>query len=375
MVFCKKNQLLLRREQLKARGIYLGFCLFLALFLSISSSSSAGKKVIHIVEKGDTLWSICEQYYGDPYLWPELWEMNRFITNPHWLTPGDPIKLLEYEEKKPEPVKKPEEEKLEPVKKTAALAKEPLKGLPGGIDISSITDTRALGFFRQEMIEPWGRIFELKTEKMLLGKGDTAYVKMYKEDIKPGDTFTICSISEPVNHPVTGKEFGYAYSFKGSLEIERAQEDYHVAKVRESFRAIYKDDLLMPYRPVSSCILPIPCEDTVTAYIVAAKDGLDLHGQYSVVYIDAGHSAGVVRGNLLEAIEERESSPDPQKKELVALPPTVLGKILILQSTENTSTGVVLSASKEFSNGTKTRSQTWDRRPQELAVLPECPVE
>lgn len=360
---------------MKARGVYLGLCLFLALFLSLSSTSAAGKKVIHIVTKGDTLWSICEQYYGDPYLWPELWEMNRFITNPHWLTPGDPIKLLEYEEKKPEPVKKPEEEKLEPVKKTAALAKEPLKGPPGGIDISSLTDTRALGCFRQEMIEPWGRIFELKTERMLLGKGDTAYVKMYKENIKPGDTFTICSISQPVNHPVTGKEFGYAYSFKGSLEIERAQENYHVAKVRESFRAIYKDDLLMPYRPVSSCILPIPCEDTVTAYIVAAKDGLDLHGQYSVVYIDAGHSAGVVRGNLLEAIEERESSPDPQKKELVALPPTVLGKILILQSTENTSTGVVLSASKEFSNGTKIRSQTWDRRPQVLAVLPECPVE
>ncbi|NVM25651.1 MAG: LysM peptidoglycan-binding domain-containing protein [Desulfobacterales bacterium] len=354
---------------MKARGIYLGLSLFLALFLSLSSSSSAGKKVIHIVKKGDTLWSICQQYYGDPYLWPELWEMNRFITNPHWLTPGDPIKLLEYEEKKPE------EEKLEPVKKTAALGKEPLKGPPVGIDISSLTDTRALGFFRQEMIEPWGRIFEFKTEKILLGKGDTAYVKMYKEDIKPGDKFTICSISEPVNHPVTGKEFGYTYSFKGILEIERAQEDYHVAKIRESFRAIYKDDLLMPYHPVSSCILPIPCEGTVTAYIVAAKDGLDLHGQYSVVYIDAGHNTGVVRGNLLEAIGERESIADPQKKERVALPPTVLGKILILETTEKTSTGVVFWASRDFSNGVKIRSQTWDKRPRELTVLPECPVE
>jgi len=371
---------------LKSKGIFLALSLFLALFLIISPSSSAGKKVIHIVEKGDTLWSICEQYYGDPYLWPELWEMNRFITNPHWLTPGDVIELLEYEEKerepakkteeeKVEPAKKTEEEKVEPAKKTAALEKEPLKGPPAGIDVSSLTDTRALGFFRQEMIEPWGRIFEFKTEKMLLGKGDTAYVKMYKEDIKPGDRFTIYSISDPVDHPTTGKRFGYNYSFKGILEIKRAQEDYHIAKISESFRTIYKDDLLMPYHPVSPCILPIACEGPVTAHIVAAKDGLELHGQYSVVYIDAGHKAGVVKGNLLEAIEERESAPDPQRKEMVALPPTILGKILILETAENTSSGVVFWSSRDFTNGTKIRSQTWDKRPRELAILPECPVE
>jgi hypothetical protein len=371
---------------LKSKGIFLALSLFLVLFLIIPPSSSAGKKVIHIVEKGDTLWSICEKYYGDPNLWPELWEMNKFITNPHWLTPGDVIKLLEYEEKEPEPVKKYEEEKLEPVKKyeeeklepvkkIATLEKEPLEGPPVGIDVSSLTDIRALGFLRQEMIEPWGRIFEFKTERILLGKGDTAYAKMYKEDIKPGDKFTIYSISDPVDHPTTGKKFGYAYSFKGILEIEKAQEDYHVAKISESFRTIYKDDLLIPYHSVSPCLLPIPRKGTVTAYIVAAKDGLDLLGQYSVVYLDAGHNGGVVRGNLLEAIEERESISDPQKKELVALPPTILGKILILETTENTSTGVVFWASKEFTNGTKIRFQAWDERPRELAMLPECQIE
>ena len=355
---------------MKSKGIYLALFLFFALVLSLSPSSLAGKKVTHIVKKGDTLWSICEQYYGDPYLWPELWEMNKFITNPHWLSPGDIIKLLEWEEEKPEP-----EKELEPVAKAVVLEEEPLKAPTMGIDVSSLTNTRALGFLQQEVIEPWGSIFEVETEKILLGKGDTAYVKMYEEDIKPGDRFTIYSISDPVNHPVTGKEFGYTYSFKGILEIEKAHKDYHVARISESFRTIYKDDLLMPYRPVSSCILPVPCEDTVTAHIVVAKDDLHLLGQYSVVYIDAGHNGGVVRGNLLEAIEERESILGRQKKEKVALPLTILGKILILETTENTSTGVVFWASKEFTNGVKIRSQAWDKRPKELAMLPECQIE
>ncbi len=49
----------------------------------------------HVVQPGDTLWDICEHYYGDSELWPKLWEMNPFVTNPHLLKPGDKVRLLE----------------------------------------------------------------------------------------------------------------------------------------------------------------------------------------------------------------------------------------------------------------------------------------
>ncbi|MEE8300500.1 MAG: LysM peptidoglycan-binding domain-containing protein [Desulfatiglandales bacterium] len=356
---------------MKSKGIYIVISLCFALFLGISSSSLAVKKLTHIAKSGDTLWAICEKYYGDPYLWPELWEMNKFITNPHWLHPGDVIKLLEYQEVKALPAKK-----AQPATKIVRVEKQPLKKLMG-VDVSSLTNTRALGLLMQEGIEPWGRIFDHETKKILLGEDDIAYVKMNKEDIKPGDIFTIYSVSEPIEHPLTGEIFGSIHSFKGVLEIEEAKKDYHVAKITDSFRAIYKDDLLIPYDPVSSCILPIPSPETLTAHIVASKDNLDLLGQYSVVYIDVGHNMGVRRGQLFEVIEERESISDQEKEEIVALPPIVLGKILILKATENTSNGVVFWVSKEFTNGVKIRPQTWseDQQPRELGMLPTCPVE
>lgn len=46
---------------------------------------------IHIVERGDTLWTLAEEYLGDPYLWPQLLERNPYIKNAHFLYPGDPI--------------------------------------------------------------------------------------------------------------------------------------------------------------------------------------------------------------------------------------------------------------------------------------------
>ena len=351
---------------MKSKGMYLGLSLFIALFLSLSLSVAAGKKVTHITKKGDTLWSICEQYYGDPYLWPELWEMNKFITNPHWLKPGDVIKLLEYEEKKPKPEK--------PKEKIVKQKKQPIKK-PMGIDVSSLANTKALGFLIQDPIEPWGKIFDIKGERMLITKNDTVYVKMYKKGIKPGDKFTIYTVSNPINHPLTGEKFGYIHSFKGTLEIKEIKEDYYIAIIDESFKTIYKNDRLIPLHTISPCIVPIPSQRTITAHIVASKDALEILGQFSVVYIDAGYDMGIRRGNLLEAIEERESISDEQKKERVSLPPTLLGKILILETTKNNSTGVVFRASKNFTNGVKVRPLVWHKRPRELSDLPACPVE
>lgn len=351
---------------MKSKGMYLGLSLFIALFLSLSLSVAAGKKVTHITKKGDTLWSICEQYYGDPYLWPELWEMNKFITNPHWLKPGDVIKLLEYEEKKPKPEK--------PKEKIVKQKKQPIKK-PMGIDVSSLANTKALGFLIQDPIEPWGKIFDIKGERMLITKNDTVYVKMYKKGIKPGDKFTIYTVSNPINHPLTGEKFGYIHSFKGTLEIKEIKEDYYIAIIDESFKTIYKNDRLIPLHTISPCIVPIPSQRTITAHIVASKDALEILGQFSVVYIDAGYDMGIRRGNLLEAIEERESISDEQKKERVSLPPTLLGKILILETTKNNSTGVVFRASKNFTNGVKVRPLVWHKQPKELSDLPACPLE
>jgi len=350
---------------LKSKVFYFGISLFFALFLCLSPSISAGKNLTHLVKKGDTLWSICEEYYGDPYLWPELWEMNQFVTNPHWISPGDVINLFEYTEIELPPVKKEVKPKNQPVKIRKLM----------GVDVSSFTNVKALGLLLHEMIAPWGKIFDFNTEKMLLSEGDTVYAKMYKEDIKPGDKFTIYSISDPINYPLTRQPFGYIYSFKGLLEIEKAQKGYHIAKISESFKTIYKNDLLIPYHPVSSCILPIPCQNDITAHIVAAKDKLELLGQYSVVYIDAGSKKNIQTGNIFEAIQERESTSEPLKKEAVVLPPTILGKILILKTTENTSAGIVFWSSKNFTNGIKVRATSWHKQPKKFVHLPGCPLE
>ena len=47
----------------------------------------------HLVRKGDTLWDICDHYFRNPYQWPRIWAFNPQIQNPHWIFPGDQVRL------------------------------------------------------------------------------------------------------------------------------------------------------------------------------------------------------------------------------------------------------------------------------------------
>jgi LysM repeat protein len=52
------------------------------------STYPAGART-HEIKSGDTLWQLAQQYYSNAYLWPQLWESNTWITDAHWIYPGD----------------------------------------------------------------------------------------------------------------------------------------------------------------------------------------------------------------------------------------------------------------------------------------------
>src|SRR5471032_2187434 len=59
------------------------------------STYSATSKTYKIV-RGDTLWALGAKFYGNAYLWPQLWESNTWVTDAHWIYPGDTL-LVEGE--------------------------------------------------------------------------------------------------------------------------------------------------------------------------------------------------------------------------------------------------------------------------------------
>ena len=360
--------------------------LFVILYFLSSPSLTFAQKLTHIVEKGDTLWDICEQYYGDANLWPKLWEMNPFITNPHLLKEGDVITLFEKE-----PVK--EEKKIEITEEKLPVIEEKAEPALTGIDISRLTEVNAIGYLYTDKIQAWGKVFAADKDKLMLSQGETAYVIFDEDrDIKTGDKFFVGNSSPELKHPITKKDLGYAFNVNGLLTIEERlgrgkrgdeyydKENVFKAKVEESYVPIDIGAVLMPYKPVSSCVLPVSTDKKIAANIVATKRQQELIPTNTIVYVDLG-SNDLKRGNVLNVIKPNiVPDPDPSERfftwrSKLILPDIFVGRIMIIECGPETSAAIVLSAVESFSPGVYVKELSWEKTPDFLLEMPSCPIQ
>ena len=47
----------------------------------------------YLIQRGDTLWDLSSKWLGDPHLWPQVWDQNRYVLDSHWIYPGDPLAI------------------------------------------------------------------------------------------------------------------------------------------------------------------------------------------------------------------------------------------------------------------------------------------
>jgi LysM repeat protein len=342
------------------RSLFFLLCVTLVVFGNVAHTNA--QPTYHVVQPGDTLWDICEHYYGDSELWPKLWEMNPFITNPHLLKPGDKIRLLEgYPLKtaapQPGPQPLPERQPEEP------------GGAPG-VDVSGLCNVAAAGYLSTVPVAPVGRVISSVASRIILAEGDTIFVDLpQQEAVEPGSVFVAFKSSMALSHPLTGREVGYLIRYGGKVSItERTEGTVYKAEVMESYTEFRVGDLLIPEEPITSCLEVIPTDPAVATNVVAVKDQKLIIGQYSVVYFPKGFNDGLRRGNVLRIMKRLDSIGAP-------VPNVVAGHLIVIEARPDSATGVVIAVTENLANGAPVQAAAWAEVPEVLSILPQCRVQ
>jgi hypothetical protein len=230
------------------------------------------KEGVYVVKKGDTLWDLSEEYFRDPFLWPTLWQRNQYITNPHWIYPGNPIRFGPMEKGKAPPAKPVEAKPPEPVppevKPPAAkpeiaerppVEEKPVEKVVPGVtpptvalkhEVGITRDERWPGFLTTEEFLGIGVVVDAQESgRIIMAEGDFIYLAFKTADpIDIGERFTIFRTSRILKHPHTGEKLGRKVSILGDCKIIGGHGALYSAQILKSYETIERGDGILRYR-------------------------------------------------------------------------------------------------------------------------------
>lgn len=297
---------------------------------------------VHTVKQGDTLWDICQQRFGDPYVWPRVWAFNQTITNPHWIYPGDMLWLTS------------------PETRNIPVILGPPKETRSGEIVARQTSAMLLrnrGFVDKKTLEKSGELVGSHKETMFIAQNDEAYVEFGQNThIQPGDEFAAYRVLRSVDAiDDPDEEAGKLVEILGEVRVTTFDKDQRIARVivDESMSPIERGTLIGPVHRRFDYIEPTMNNKDINGHIVAFLDPTELVASQHVVFVDRGEEHGVRDGNRFFAVQSGDSwrRSRQESDDRKGYPTEVLAELRVIEARPTTSTCIVLNAVRELEVG------------------------
>ncbi|MGZ8852808.1 MAG: LysM peptidoglycan-binding domain-containing protein, partial [Thermoanaerobaculia bacterium] len=340
----------------------------------------------YTIKQGDTLSGIAQQEYHSAYLWPQIWEANTWITDAHWIYPGDV--LLLQGEAAPAAVGT---ETTTTTTKTAtgtgttsglsggqsmtgsgAGSQEQVSKVPGlitavevhrelaPVPLGAEADVYCYGYIGDPK-EPMPNYIEAYEDVEMMYKpgvldqgasgsaGDLLYVVGgTSTGLAAGDTYMIIEEGEMITHPRTGETIGRHFNYQGQLRILCAEETRSRAIITQNCREIHVGARLKPMPQIPIPIARIPdvpgfCDSPsgrVAGYIIDSSDWDLALAEGNLVQVNVGQDDQIQPGDFLTVY--REAPGEPRQ---------VLGEIGILTTQSHTATGRIVGMRRTMQIG------------------------
>ncbi len=310
---------------------------------------------VHVVRSGDTLWDICQYYFNNPWDWPKVWSYNPAITNPHWIYPGDLVRLYPAGQG--------------PVDAGGNGAGPTATGGGGEQGITRAESTgvrtmrgaslRQIAFVDDEELKYAGTIIGSPEEKGMLSPGDEVYVE-YPEGKPPqiGQRYAVYSDAEAIKHPETKELVGAYITLHGEVRITEVKKGRKArATLTYATDVIERGMRVGPTRTQFKDVAPRPAERNLEGVIIAILTMDHLIGDHMVIFIDRGADDGLKPGNQMRVLRRGDAyqakmgpsgnaGQDDRK-----YPDNEIGQIIVVEVGKRSSIAFVTRANHEIEIG------------------------
>ena len=255
----------------------------------------------YVVKQGDTLWDISGVFLKYPWYWPEIWYVNPQVANPHWIYPGDVLRLIYVDGKPRVTVGTAGEVRLSPQVRTDPLA-QAIRTIPYDVLMNFVKHPSLLTRNQVDKA-PYvvgfrgGHIVGANTNEIYaVGLGKPA----------AGAEFTVVHPGAELRDPDDGDLLGYVGHFAAetraimTTDAKREKAMTHLA-VLDTGREIQQGDVVLPTVATfgDDFVISTPKDLKLDGQVLSIVDGLAVAGRYQVLAINRGKRDGLVPGNVV----------------------------------------------------------------------------
>lgn len=324
----------------------------------------------YTIKRGDTLWTIAQGLYNNAYLWPQLWEANTWITDAHWIYPGD-VLLVQGEVAQQAAAGSqagqaagsgrstvsggPTSAQAQPTQSGITPARSGV-ATAGPIPLGSEYDVYCYGYLGDPSeplpnsvsgFEDTEMMYDVGEARQELGgsNGDLLFIDGgTATGLVAGDTYLVVRPDDLIMHPEkVNTVIGRHYAYRGQIRIIRADEHRACGVITQACSDIAVGDKLKPLPQIPIPLARIPelpafCEPVPSkssGYIVNSEGGWGAAlGEGLLVEVNVGKADSVNPGDFLTVWRPSLQPGQPAQ---------ILGEIGILTSENHTATGRIVA--------------------------------
>ncbi|HEX3849213.1 MAG TPA: LysM peptidoglycan-binding domain-containing protein [Steroidobacteraceae bacterium] len=260
----------------------------------------------YVVKRGDTLWAISKVFLRDPWYWPEIWQVNPQVHNPHLIYPGDTLRLVYIDGKPSLVLQRGDVARVEP-----RVRSQPLEGAVTAIPYETVAAFMSKpSVLAEEQIKGAPYIIATRDLHVVMSEGDTLYARGFKSPAQVGTHYNVVRVGDALRDPDDNSILGYDGVFTGAGHVTRTGDPASLIMTESARESEAGDKLFAGGVDVPLDFIPSPPKTKINGRIISVSNGVTAIGQYEVVVINRGARDGLAPGNILAVYDAGEVIKD-----------------------------------------------------------------